>query len=191
MKEKPLFFESPSALRAWFEKHHDQRQEVWIGYYKKATKIPSVDWSQSVDEALCFGWIDGLRKTIDEKRYKIRFTPRNPKSHWSAVNLEKVRVLKKRGLMKPTGMAVYEKRNKGRSKGASFERKTVLLDPVYEKQIRRNRKAWQFYERLAASYKKASIHWVMSAKREETRLRRLTILIQSCEAEQKIPPLRI
>lgn len=191
MKEKPVFFASPSKLRAWFEKNHELKTELWVGYYKKATKIPSVDWSQSVDEALCFGWIDGIRKKIDEQSYKIRFTPRNPKSHWSAVNLAKIKTLRKQGLMQPAGLAVYEKRDDKRSKGASYEQQSVRLDPKYERKIRENKKAWPFYVKLAASYKRASIHWVMSAKREETRLRRLGILIQSCEEEQKIPPLRI
>lgn len=189
MKE-PLFFATPSDLRAWFEAHHQTEKEVWIGYYKKATGIPSIDWSQSVDEAICFGWIDGIRRSIDEKSFKIRFTPRNPKSHWSGVNLAKVEKLLELGKMTPAGLEVYHRRDEKKSRQASYERQNVELDTEYEARIRQNENAWQYYENLAASYKKASIHWVMSARKEETRLRRLEILIQSCEAGQKIPLLR-
>ena len=188
--EKPLFFEIQSDLREWFEKSHQTEKELWVGYYKKATKIPSINWSQSVDEAICFGWIDGIRKKVDEKSYKIRFTPRKSKSHWSAVNLEKAEKLIKLALMKPAGIEAYNKRDEKNSKQASYEQKSMQFDKEYEQKIKKNPKAWKFYENLPASYKKASIHWVMSAKREETRLRRLEIFIQSCEAGQKIPPLR-
>lgn len=188
--KKPVFFATQSELREWFEKHHQTESEVWIGYYKKATGIPSIDWSQSVDEAICFGWIDGLRRSIDEASYKIRFTPRNPKSHWSAVNLAKVEKLIEQDMMKPAGLEVYYQRDKKKSRQASYEREHVELDKGYEQKIRQNKTAWIFYENLAPSYKQASIHWIMSAKKEETRIRRLDILIQSCEAGQKIPPLR-
>lgn len=189
MKE-PLFFATQSELRKWFQKHHQTETEVWIGYYKKATGIPSIDWSQSVDEAICFGWIDGIRRKIDEQSYKIRFTPRNPKSHWSAVNLAKVEKLLELGLIMPAGLEVYNQRDEKKSRQASYERQHIELDQQYEAKIRQNEKAWLYYKNLAASYKKASIHWVMSAKNEETRLRRLDILIQSCETEKKIPLLR-
>ena len=189
MKE-PRFFATQSELRKWFQTHHQTETEIWIGYYKKATGIPSIDWPQSVDEAICFGWIDGIRRKIDEKSYKIRFTPRNPKSHWSAVNLAKVEKLLELGLMMPAGLEVYHKRDEKKSKQASYERQHIELDQQYEAKIRQNEKAWLYFENLAASYKKASIHWVMSAKNEGTRLRRLEILIQSCETEQKIPLLR-
>lgn len=189
MKE-PLFFATQSELRKWFQKHHQTETEVWIGYYKKATGIPSIDWSQSVDEAICFGWIDGIRRKIDEQSYKIRFTPRNPKSHWSAVNLAKVEKLLELGLIMPAGLEVYNQRDEKKSRQASYERQHIELDQQYEAKIRQNEKAWLYYKNLAASYKKASIHWVMSAKNEGTRLRRLEILIQSCETEQKIPLLR-
>jgi len=188
---KPVFFPSPSDLRSWFEDNSEKQEDLIVGYYKKATGKPSVDWSQSVDEALCFGWIDGIRKRIDDESYQIRFTPRNPKSHWSNVNIEKVENLIKQGLMKPAGLVLYKNRDKEKSEQASYEQKNVELREDFIRQIKNNKKAWDYYKnRLAPSYKKASIHWIMSAKQEETKVRRLTILIESSENEQKIPPLQ-
>jgi uncharacterized protein YdeI (YjbR/CyaY-like superfamily) len=189
---RPVFFPNKSDLREWFEKNSQTEQELIIGYYKKASGKPSVDWSQSVDEALCFGWIDGIRKRIDDERYQIRFTPRNPKSHWSKVNIEKAENLIKQGLMKPAGLQLFKDRDKQKSGQASYERKQVALRKDFAQLIKRNKKAWNYFDKkLAPSYKKASIHWVMSAKQEETKLRRLNILIDSSEKEEKIPPLII
>lgn len=143
-----------------------------------------------MDQALCYGWIDGLRKSVDDQRYKIRFTPRRPDSNWSAVNIKKMKELTEKGLMQPAGLAIYEKRTENKSEVYSYEQKKVKLDPAFEAKIKANPKAWAFYEALAPSYKKASIRWVMSAKRAETRQRRLKILIQSSEEQQKIPQLR-
>jgi uncharacterized protein YdeI (YjbR/CyaY-like superfamily) len=184
------FFPTSADLRSWFEKNHEQEKELWIGYHKKATGIESIDWSQSVDQALCFGWIDGIRNSINEKSYKIRFTPRNPKSHWSAVNLKKVDELKKSGQMTKAGLHVYNIRDKEKSEQAAYEQKEIKLSKEFENKIRANNKAYEFFETLAPSYKRASIHWIMSAKKEETRLSRLEVLIQSSEEGQKVPPLR-
>jgi len=187
---KPVFFASPSDLREWFEKNSETKQQLIIGYYKKATGKPSLDWSQSVDEALCFGWIDGIRKRIDAETYQIRFTPRNPKSHWSKVNIEKAENLIKLGLMKPAGLILYKNRDKKKTGQASYERQEVALRKDFIQSIKKNKKAWNYFDKkLAPSYKKASIHWVMSAKQEETKLRRMNILIDSSEKEEKIPPL--
>ena len=189
---KPVFFPRQSDLRKWFEKNSGKEKELIIGYYKKATAIPSVDWSQSVDEAICFGWIDGIRKRIDDESYQIRFTPRNPKSHWSKVNIEKAENLIKKGLMKPAGLKLYKNRDKNKSGRASYEQQNVELREDFIEQLKKNKKAFDFfYNRLAPSYRKATIHWVMSAKQEETKLRRLNILIESSAKEEKVPPLQI
>ncbi|MFT5165689.1 MAG: hypothetical protein ACI8P3_000917 [Saprospiraceae bacterium] len=182
---KVRFFKTQSDLRKWFEKNHLAADELFLGYYKKATKKPSVDWSESVDEAVCFGWIDGIRRKIDEESYSIRFTPRRAKSHWSAVNIEKVKLLTAAGLMYPTGVEAFKKMDPKNS-----EQIKVVLDKNYENQIKAIKKAWVFYEKLAPSFKKSSIYWVMSAKQEATRMKRLQILIESSENGLKIPMLR-
>lgn len=191
MAEDIRFFESPEDFRKWLEKNHNQEEVQWIGYYKVATDKPSMKWEESVREALCFGWIDGLRKSIDEESYKIRFTPRRPDSHWSSKNIRMAEELIEKGRMKKPGLNAYKKRDKKNSRRASFEQESVKLKKEYEDQIRQNKQAWKFFEELAPSYTKTSIHWVMSAKREDTRQRRLKILIESCEKQEKIPPLRI
>ncbi len=185
----PIFFANPSEFREWLARNHETTDELWVGYYKKATGKPSMTWSESVDQAICFGWIDGLRKSVDEESYKIRFTPRKPKSHWSAVNIQKVEKLTAQGLMTPAGLKAFRKRDEKRSKQASYEQKNMKLAPEYEAKIKVNPSAWDFFDALAPSYKKATIHWVMSAKKEETRRRRLDILIQSSADGQKVPPL--
>lgn len=187
--EEPLFFACQSEFRQWLHQHHESLEVQWVGYYRKSTKIPSMTWSESVDQALCYGWIDGLRKSIDDKSYKIRFTPRKVQSHWSAVNLNKIDVLIKEGLMMPKGLAIYEKRNPKNAMLASHEQKTIVLDSSYELQLKTNKKAWLFFEQLSPSVQRMSIHWVMSAKQEITRQKRLDILIESCDNGVKIPQL--
>lgn len=184
------FFASQSEFRDWLSKNHDKVDELWVGYYKKATGIASITWPESVDEALCHGWIDGLRKSIDKKRYRIRFTPRRPHSNWSDVNVKRVAELKKLGKMKPAGLRAFENR-KQRTTPYSYERDDVALSKEFEEELRSNDKAWAYFHALAPSYKKMSIHWVMSAKREETRRRRLGILIDSSAKGEKIPPLNV
>lgn len=186
----PRFFVHARAFRRWLEKNHDKKTELWVGYYKKGTGEPSLTWPESVDQALCYGWIDGLRRSIDEESYKIRFTPRKPRSNWSAVNIAKMKKLKKAGLVTPAGWAAYDKKSVERSKVYSYERETAELSAAFERKIRANRKAWRFWQDLAPHARKATIQWVMSAKKEETRLRRLGILIESAEAGLRIPPLR-
>lgn len=187
---KPMFFSQQSDFREWLEKNHDKAQELWVGYYKKASGIPSITWPESVDEALCFGWIDGIRKSIDDKSYMIRFTPRKPNSNWSAVNIKRVEELTSLGLMKPSGIEAFQKWQENKSAQYSYERKNVKLDPKYEAKIKANKKAWDFFQSLPPSVKKPSTWWVMSAKREETRLRRLKSLIKASEEGQRIPLLR-
>lgn len=190
MADDVLFFETPDDFREWLAQNHDQKDVQWIGYYKVATGKPSIKWEESVREALCFGWIDGLRKSIDDESYKIRFTPRRPNSHWSEKNIRMVKELIEVEKMEAPGLEAFEKRDGKKSSQASYEQKSVELKKEYKEQLKKNKKAWTFFRELAPGYTRTSVHWVMSAKREETRQRRLKILIESCENEEKIPLLQ-
>lgn len=183
-----IFFNNQEEFSDWLEKHHAEASELWVGYFRKSTGRASLTWSTSVDAALCYGWIDGIRKTIDEQSYRIRFTPRKTNSVWSAVNVKKVETLIQLGKMKPEGLHVFN--NRTDEQGYSSEQRNVQLASEYEAHIKANRTAWFFFSNLAPSYKRDSIWWVMSAKKEETRLKRLGVLIASSEAELKIPNLR-
>lgn len=188
---QPNFFKTQKDLRKWFEENHNKLDEVWIGYYKKATGKPSITWPESVVEAICFGWIDGIRKSIDEERYMIRFTPRKKNSNWSTVNIEKVKKLTKLGKMKPEGIEAYKRRKEHKSKVYSYEQKIIQLDKSYEDKFKKNKKAWKFFsEKLAPSYKKSSIRWVMSAKQKKTRLTRLEVLVDSSAKGERIHLLK-
>ncbi len=190
MPPKPKFFASPSEWRAWLEKRHADTEELWVGFYKRDSGRPSISWPESVDGALCFGWIDGVRKSIDAKSYKIRFTPRKPRSTWSAINIKRATELSEIGLMHAVGLAAFEKRDDKRSGIYAYEqRKGAALPPAYEKQFRGNQKAWKFFQSRPAWYQRTGTWWVISAKKEETKLRRLQILI-ACSSDQKnIPSL--
>jgi uncharacterized protein YdeI (YjbR/CyaY-like superfamily) len=175
---KPVFFESPSAFREWLARHHDSVLEAWIGFHKKAAGRKSVTYSEALDEALCFGWIDGVRRTLDEKRWTIRFTPRKPRSTWSLVNIRRAAALKKKGRMAPAGLKAFDTRDRARSGIYSFEQRAALrLDAAAEKKFRARRKAWSFFQAQPPGYRKTATFWVMSAKKEETRARRLDQLI--------------
>jgi len=187
---KPIFFPKQSDFRKWLEKNHEKEKELLVGFYKKDSGRPSITWPESVDEALCFGWIDGIRRSIDEISYSIRFTPRNPKSNWSAINIKKVENLSKLGLMKPAGIAAFEKLDQNKSKIYSFEQRDIKFDKKFETIFKQNRTAWKYFSSQVPSYQKLVIRWVMSAKQEVTRLRRLNILISDSSNEQKIAPLR-
>ncbi|UAA37180.1 YdeI/OmpD-associated family protein [Paraneptunicella aestuarii] len=180
-----LFFKESEEFSEWLEQNHRKASEVWVGFYKKESGKVCQTWSESVDVALCFGWIDGLRKSIDEQSYKIRFTPRKSDSVWSAVNVKKVEELIKLGKMKPEGLKLFNSRTD--SEGYSSDKRNLELDDEYEQKLRENPKAWQYFSDLAPSYKRDTIWWVMSAKREDTRLRRLDVLITSSEEGKKIP----
>ena len=186
------FFETPEDFRTWFEANHELETELLVGFYKKATKLKSIDWSQSVDQALCYGWIDGIRRRIDDKAYSIRFTPRKKRSHWSNVNIEKVAELMEKGWMKPAGIAAFERRDEKNSRLAAFEQKgKIELSEAFLQQIKMNEEAWNYYQnKLTPSSRKATNHWVMSAKRESTKERRMIVLIESCLQGQKIPMFR-
>ncbi len=190
MPSKPLFFPSPSAWRAWLKKHHADTEELWVGFYKRDSGRPSITWPESVDGALCFGWIDGIRKSIDDISYRIRFTSRRPRSVWSAVNVRRATELSTLGLMHSAGLAAFEKRDGKRSEIYSYEqRKKAKLPPAYEKEFRRHPVAWKFFRAQAPWYQRTSTYWVISAKKEETRLKRLRLLVDHSERQQKIPPL--
>jgi uncharacterized protein YdeI (YjbR/CyaY-like superfamily) len=187
------FFPRPADLRAWFEEHHDQATELLVGYYKKKTGRPSITWAESVDQALCFGWIDGIRRSIDETSYSIRFTPRKKRSNWSTVNVARVAELTRTGLMQPVGLAAFEAR--ASEAVYSYEqRQSVSLDEAQERIFRANKKAWEFFQSLPAGYRKTATHWVVSAKREETRLKRLAKLIEDSVHGRRVgqltPPSR-
>ena len=174
---KLKYFRTPSDLRLWFEKHHSTARELWVGYYKTNSGKPSITWPESVDEALCYGWIDGIRKRVDDTSYTIRFTPRKSGSVWSAVNIKRVQALVKQGRMQPAGRKAYQVRKEKRSGIYSYEQRSATLVEPYATRLRRNRAAWAFFQAQPASYQKAVNWWVVSAKQEATRLRRLEQLI--------------
>lgn len=181
------FFKTPSDFRKWLERHHATAQELWVGYYKKDSGKPSITWPESVDEALCFGWIDGLRKSVDATSYKIRFTPRRPRSIWSAVNIRRAQELIETGRMQPAGLKAFEARTEDRSRVYSYEQADQPLDEQYAKQLRANRRAWKFFQAQTPGYQKLMTRWIISAKKEETRLKRLAQLIVESAEGRTIP----
>jgi uncharacterized protein YdeI (YjbR/CyaY-like superfamily) len=187
---EPIFFASPAEFRAWLEENHDKASELLVGYYKVGSGRPSMTWAQSVDEALCFGWIDGIRKGIDQVSYTIRFTPRRRGSTWSDVNIKRVQELTKLGLMHDTGQKAFELRKQDNSGVYSYEqRHEAKLDEAYEQEFRVNDKAWEYFQARPPSYRQSVIYWVMSAKQEATKLRRLAALIEHSENGRMVPAL--
>ena len=175
----PVYFRSPDEFRAWLEDHHASVDELWVGYFKKGTGTPSMTWPESVDEALCFGWIDGLRRRVDDERYAIRFTPRRTGSTWSRVNLGRVEVLMAAGRMRPAGMAAYEAR-KPEASGYSYEERPQELPEPYAAAFReRDEAAWSFFQAQSPSYRRLAIGWILDAKREATRWRRLEQIVEA------------
>ena len=179
----PTFFKTQQAFRKWFEKNHTTETAFVVGFYKVDSGKQSITWSESVNQALCYGWIDGVRKSIDKDSYQIRFTPRKKSSIWSAVNIKKVEVLSKKGLMKEVGLAIFNLRTGSNLKGYSFESKEFPFSPEFEKLFKANKKAWDYYQALAPGYRKTSSHWVMSAKQEITRIKRMQELISDSTLE--------
>lgn len=184
------FFPTPDDFRRWLAEHHADADELWVGYYKKATGKPSVTWTESVDEALCYGWIDGLRKSIDEESYEIRFTPRRKVSHWSRVNLERAATLVEEGRMTSSGLAAYEARDPENSGRYSFEVENARLTDAQLAEFEARPEAWAFWSAQPAGYRNQAIWWVVSAKREETRTRRLGTLIEDSASGLRIKQLR-
>jgi uncharacterized protein YdeI (YjbR/CyaY-like superfamily) len=184
---EPIFFATPVAFRNWLKKNYATRREQWIGFHRKGSGRPSITWPESVDEALCVGWIDGLRKTIDAESYKIRFTPRQKDSNWSAVNIARVQELTEQGRMQPAGLAAFALRQEAKSGIYAYEnRKTAVLDKADEKRFRANPKAWQFFQKQPAGYRQTAIWHVVTAKQEETRQRRLAKVMAESEAGRRI-----
>jgi uncharacterized protein YdeI (YjbR/CyaY-like superfamily) len=173
-----VFFSTPAELRAWLAAHHLHADELNVGFYKTGSGWPSITWPESVREALCFGWIDGVRRRIDEHSYEIRFTPRRPGSTWSAINIALAQELLQSGEMQPAGRAAFETRRPDRSRIYSYERTTpAKLPPEYQVRLNADAPAAAFFAAQPPSYRRAAVHWVVSAKREETRGRRLDTLI--------------
>jgi uncharacterized protein YdeI (YjbR/CyaY-like superfamily) len=182
----PKFFPTQTDFRRWFEENHEREIELLVGFYKVDSGKPSMNWSQSVDEALCFGWIDGVRRSIDAESYSIRFTPRKSKSVWSAVNIAKVAELTEKGLMKPAGIAAFAKREESKSKIYAYENELKSFSEEFEKLFKSNEKAWEFFQKQANWYKKQMTSWVMTAKQEATRQKRLEKLIGESANERKV-----
>lgn len=183
---KARFFATQTEFRKWLEKYHKKESELIVGYYKVNSGKPSMTWSQSVDQALCFGWIDGVRRSIDEESYCIRFTPRRSTSIWSSINIKKVKELSKAGLMTPEGQKAFNLRKEDKSNIYSHEKEAVLLENKYEKTFKKNKLAWAFFSKQAPSYKKVITHWIMNAKQEKTRLSRLEKTIKASEEQKRV-----
>ena len=175
---KPRFFATPEKFRAWLAKHHHRAPELLVGFYKKDTGKPSIDWPQSVDEALCFGWIDGVRRSLGEESYCIRFTPRRPGSIWSSINIKRVAVLTREGRMQPAGLAAFARRSKDRSVVYAYEQRAkAKLTPAEIRVFKAQPAAWKFFEAMAPSYRHKSLYWITSARKPETRKSRLERVI--------------
>jgi uncharacterized protein YdeI (YjbR/CyaY-like superfamily) len=181
------FFASPAAWRAWLEQHHASETELVVGFWKTGTGTPSMTWSESVDEALCFGWIDAIRRRVDDDCYSIRFTRRRPTSTWSAVNVAKVGALEVQGRMTEAGRAAFALRQEARTGTYAHEQGDIAFDTSV---LEADEKAWQYWERAAPGYRKAASHWVTSAKRSETRAKRMAELVEDCALGRKIKSQR-
>lgn len=183
---KIRYFTSSLEFRTWLAQNHMTATELWVGFYMKHTGRPSMTWPESVDEALCAGWIDGIRKNVDERRYVIRFTPRRRSSIWSAVNIKRANELIAHGLMLEAGLRAFEARSDHKSAIYAYERKNARLHATHEKALRRNREAWAFFRAQPPSYLKVVTWWIVSAKKEETRLKRLAKLIEYSAAGRRL-----
>lgn len=187
----PVFFEDGNALRAWFVLNHLKEAELLIGYYKVKSGKMSVNWSESVDQAICFGWIDGIRRSLDDESYCIRFTPRRPGSNWSKVNILKAEKLMRQGLMFPAGIRAFEKNKKSGSDGYSYETDQLIsLDDSMVKLFQENKIGWEYFCNETPSYRKITIRWIRGAKQDTTRLSRLNELISSCAKGERIKAMR-
>jgi len=186
---EPTFFQSAADFRGWLGQHHATARELLVGFYRKASGR-GITYPEALDEALSFGWIDGVRKRIDEETYTVRFTPRKPGSIWSVVNIQRVRELTSRGLMKPSGLRAFRERDERKTRQYSYEREQGKLGPALEETLRANRKAAAFFDRQPPGYRKTVTFWVMSAKKEETRARRLARLIERSESGTRIDLLK-
>ncbi len=185
----PTFFATAKQWRNWLLKNHESAKEIIVGFHKKHTGTPSITWPESVDQALCFGWIDGIRRGIDEDTYCIRFTPRKPKSIWSAVNIKRIKELIEAGEVAPAGLKAFEIRDEKKANLYSFEQKEVAFTPAQKKLFKANTAAWKYFESMPLSYRRPATWWVQSAKQEATKTQRLNTLIADSEAGKKIKSL--
>jgi uncharacterized protein YdeI (YjbR/CyaY-like superfamily) len=191
MITRPTFFATAADFRRWLQKHHRTGEELWVGFRKKSTGLPSITWPESVDEALCFGWIDGLRKTVDAGSYTIRFTPRRKESVWSAVNTRRATELIRQGRMRAAGRKAFEARDPKKSGIYSFEQQTeAKLDPAARARLKANRAAWTFFQAQPPGYRRMAIWYVVSAKQEATRANRLAVLIELSAGGLRLDPMR-
>ena len=189
-RPKPVFFASASEFHVWLEKNHDKASEIWVGFHKKGSGKLGITMPESVDEALCFGWIDSVRRSVSDTSYANRFTPRKTRSTWSAINIKRVKELITLGRMQPSGLHAFERRTDDRSAMYSYEqRQSAKLSGNFEKRFRANKKAWSFFQSQAPWYQRVAAFWVLSAKREETKLKRLAKLIDDSESKRTISPL--
>jgi len=186
---KPRFFASPAAFRAWLDAHHDSSDELLVGFHKVGSGKPSITWPESVDEALCYGWIDGVRHAVDDERYTIRFTPRKPRSKWSVVNIARAKELVRLGRMRPAGLRAFESRDEAAAAYSDEQRRTAELGPEAERAFRANAKAWAFFQAQPPWYRRAATGWVVTAKKDETRRKRLATLIDDSAHGRPIGPL--
>ncbi len=185
---KPTFFKTPAEFRRWLERHHATAAELLVGFCKKGSGKPSITWPESVDEALCFGWIDGIRRSLDADGYTIRFTPRRRGSIWSVVNIRRVQALRRRGLVRPAGLAAFAKRTSDRSGIYRYEQRPRTMPPRYQRVLKARPAAWAFFLAQPPSYQRAATWWVVSAKQEATRARRLAALVADSERGRRIGP---
>jgi uncharacterized protein YdeI (YjbR/CyaY-like superfamily) len=187
---QPTFFDSPEQLRDWLQRNHDSAAELLVGLHKRHTGRATLSWPQLVDELLCFGWIDGVRRRIDDHSYSIRITPRKPRSIWSAVNVARAAELEAAGLMHAAGRAAVGRRSEDRTGVYSYDRATpAKFDAVYEQRLRASAAAARFFDSQPPWYRRTATHWVMSAKRQETRDRRFAQLLEHSAAGRPVPPL--
>lgn len=186
MPKEVIFFQKPSEFRDWLDQHHQTETEIYVGYYKIKSGKKGITWEESVDEAICYGWIDGIRRSIDEESYCNRFTPRRPTSNWSAVNIRKVEELTLQGRMKEAGLLAFAKRKENKSEVYSYENKPEKLDSALKTSFQENSAAWEFFNLQAQSYQKTMFYWIMSAKQEATRLNRLNKLIGACKKGERL-----
>ena len=183
---QPVFFRSREHLRRWFEKNHDRVAELWVGFYKKESGRPSVTWPESVDEALCVGWIDGIRKRIDDVSYKIRFTPRRRGSIWSSVNIGRVAVLQKEGRMTKAGLDAFALRRENKSGIYAYEQRSATLPEPYHSRLQADAKAAAFFEAQPPSYRKLMFWYILSARKEQTQASRFEKLVAACRAGKRL-----
>jgi uncharacterized protein YdeI (YjbR/CyaY-like superfamily) len=188
---KPTFFATREELRAWLDEHHETATELWVGLHKKGSGRPSLTWPEVVDECLCFGWIDGLRQGIDAQSYMNRITPRKPNSNWSAVNVRRVEELTRQRRMRAAGLKAFRERREDKSATYSYEQRHLAkLDPAQERRFRSKKQAWEWFQTQPKGYRTTAVYWVTSAKRPETRERRLDLLIEDSARGRRVPPLR-